>query len=173
MSAPDIQAALEAVEKIKTLINSKRDMELMDKIILTTSLKTIQTHLESATAAPVDTEDSVAAADVNAPVATNTLGNKQTAQEVSNRLSHGFSLWKQIRENLTDGIRSNDKRITNISAPARVNETMKNTFDNTEGIALMVISTSTDAYMLVKDNQGLYKMSSARYWKSNISVAGK
>lgn len=168
------QEALDLLQSLEQRVKQNSSKELADKIFFANAFKSIRKYIEEEKAAPIQvTQDTQpAVADVDAPIPiSNVLFEKESAQELSNRLSHAFTLWQQLRDDVATAIRSSDKRITNISVPARPNEEIINTFDNSTGTLLLVTSTNSDAYMMTKNNDGLITVSSARYWKSKYSVS--
>lgn len=170
--------ALDALTEIEKLVNARKDLELLEKILFKNNFKTVRSYLEGVQAAPLitttDAQPDTVAADVDAPqpaVELLSVTTREKTEELSNRLSHAYVLWGQIKEIVSEGIRGADKRIITISVPARTNEELVNSFDNSKGNLLMVVSTNSDAYMVTKDSNGFIKVSSARYWKSVNSVA--
>lgn len=166
-------AALDVIDKIL----KKVKLELVEKIEYAQAVKTIRSFVQEAKAAPivVEKEEQPIQADVDAPRNPEllSLGERKTTEELSNSLSHALVQWSQVREAISSAIRAPDKRVTNMSVPARPNEKMKNTFDQRNGTLLLVASTSSDAYALTKDDNGLLTLTSARYWKSENSVSGR
>ena len=168
------QEILELLQSVEQRVRASGSKELADKIFFANAFKAIRKYVEEEKAAPIQVTEEVqpGVADVSAPVTSPTsIFERESAVELSNRLSHAFTQWQQLRDDVSPAIRAPDKRITTISTPARPNEELINTFDSTKGTLLLVVSTNSDAYMMTKNQEGVISVSSARYWKSKHSVA--
>ena len=170
------EEVLKTIEELKAQFHKSKP-DLMEKIVFNTRMNSITRYVQaSSVAAPIVKEETTTApivADVEAPVTVDALSLSQQAQVAaqSGQLSEGHSLWKRLKQILSETIRGADKTIISISTPARPNEKVFNSFNKTEGILLLVFSTNTDAYVVVQDDKAVVSTSAARYWKSAYSVA--
>lgn len=167
------EEVLDLITQLETKLKGLKQ-ELADKIFYANVVKKLRTYVQESDIAPVKiTEETQVAADVSAPVNTDTLSlaDRSVFEETSAKLSQALVEWESVRTAISDAIRATDKRVTNVSVPARPNELMYNTFDSSQATALMIASTNSDAYVITRSEKGLVTATSAKYWKSTTSVS--
>lgn len=169
--------ALDALLEIEKRMRSPNNkMDLTEKMFYSTALKTIKLGLLAVTVeeepASLDVVPQSVAADVEAPVDIRfaSVMDRDKVITLSDQLSQAVIDWQNLRDTVSEGIRAPDKKIISISVPARPNEELVNTFDNSTGTLLMILSTAADAFMMTKNSQGLVTITSQRYWKSKNSA---
>lgn len=167
----DAAAALMEIEGL--LKTSKVDLPV--KMRISSALKALKAFVYNQPVAVNQTaavDNGTAMAELDAPKNPEFFSTteRQTAQEKSATLNVAYTNWQRLREILTSNIQSPDRTIVTVNAPARPNEVLINSFDRREATVMLVASTSTDAYVLTKDRQGLCTLTAAKFWKSVNSV---